>query len=442
VTVQTRLSLVAALAVAVAVALASLAAYLAVSSNLHGQIDGSLQHVVQEVQYRAQPQFGQFPTVTERFRQDGYVQLVSSSGAIGHVAGQEPSPSVDQAVRDVADGRRGTFLDDRYVGDTHLRVITAPLVPGVAVQAARTLNETDTALETLKLLLLAIMVGGCIVAAGLGALVSRAALAPVRRFTERTESVAKTRDLGSRLPVTGRDELARLAYSFNTTLEALEQSASAQRQLVADASHELRTPLASLRTNIEVLQRGDSLAAAERQELLNDVVEQLNELTLLVGDIVELARQGEQGATDAFEDVRLDELAGEAVSRAQRHASGVQFKTDLQPCLVKGSPQRLDRALANLLDNAAKWSPKDKPVEVIVRDRELTVVDYGPGFDTEDLPFVFDRFYRADAARRMPGSGLGLAIVRQVCEAHGASVTAENANGGGARLRVSFLEDS
>jgi two-component system sensor histidine kinase MprB len=161
-----------------------------------------------------------------------------------------------------------------------------------------------------------------------------------------------------------------------------------------------------------------------------------------VGDIVELARQGEQGATDAFEDVRLDELAGEAVSRAQRHASGVQFKTDLQPCLVKGSPQRLDRALANLLDNAAKWSPKDKPVEVIVRDRELTVVDYGPGFDTEDLPFVFDRFYRADAARRMPGSGLGLAIVRQVCEAHGASVTAENANGGGARLRVSFLEDS
>jgi two-component system, OmpR family, sensor histidine kinase MprB len=442
VTVQTRLSLVAALAVAVAVALASLVAYFAVSSNLHGQIDGSLQHVIEEVQYRDQPQYGQFPTITERFRQDGYLELVSSGGAIGHVAGQEPSVPVDQAVRDVADGRRGAFLDDHHVGNTHLRVITAPLVPGVAIQAARTLNETDSALETLRLLLVATTVGGCVLAAGLGAFVSRAALAPVRRFTERTESIATTRDLGSRLPVTGRDELGRLAHSFNTTLEALEQSASAQRQLVADASHELRTPLASLRTNIEVLQRGDSLAIPERQELLNDVVEQLNELTLLVGDIVELARQGEQGGGEAFEEVRLDELAGEAVSRAQRHASGVQFTTDLQPCLVKGSPQRLDRALSNLLDNAAKWSPKDKPVEVTVRDGELTVADHGPGFDIEDLPFVFDRFYRADSARRMPGSGLGLAIVRQVCEAHGASVTAENANGGGARLRVSFLEDS
>jgi two-component system, OmpR family, sensor histidine kinase MprB len=442
VTVQTRLSLVAALAVAVAVALASLVAYFAVSSNLHGQIDGSLQHVIEEVQYRAQPQYGQFPTITERFRQDGYLELVSSSGAIGHVAGQEPPVPVDQAVRDVADGRRGAFLNDRQMGDTHLRVITAPLVPGVAIQAARTLNETDSALGTLRLLLVATAIGGCVLAAGLGAFVSRAALAPVRRFTERTESIATTRDLGRRLPVTGRDELARLAHSFNTTLEALEQSASAQRQLVADASHELRTPLASLRTNIEVLQRGDSLAAPERQELLNDVVEQLNELTLLVSDIVELARQGEQGAGEAFEEVRLDELAGEAVSRAQRHASGVRFKTDLQPCVVQGSPQRLDRALANLLDNAAKWSPKDKPVEVTVRHGELTVVDHGPGFDTEDLPFVFDRFYRADSARRMPGSGLGLAIVRQVCEAHGAAVTAENANGGGARLRVSFLDDS
>jgi two-component system sensor histidine kinase MprB len=275
---------------------------------------------------------------------------------------------------------------------------------------------------------------GVALAAALGLAVSRAALAPVRRLTEATETVAETGDLSERIDAQGRDELSRLAGSFNTMLGALEESTRAQRQLVADASHELRTPLTSLRTNIEVLASERTLPAGERERLLNDVVEQLGEMTTLISELMNLAR-GEQQPAEP-EDVRLDLLAAGAVERARRNRPGVTFTTDFEESFVHGVPPTIERAIANLLDNAAKWSPEGAEVEVVVRDSTVTVRDHGPGIADEDLPYIFDRFYRADAARGQPGSGLGLAIVRQVAEAHGGGVVAERAPGGGTRVAL------
>jgi two-component system sensor histidine kinase MprB len=258
----------------------------------------------------------------------------------------------------------------------------------------------------------------------------------VRRLGEASEHVTATRDLSRRIDPGRPDELGRLAASFNTMLEALEGSIGAQRALVADASHELRTPLTSARTNVEVLARSGELEPEERERILADVTVQLEELSVLVGDLVELARDGETPQEPA--DVRLDLVAEDAVERLRRHAPDVVFTTALEPTTVIGVEPRLARAVGNLLDNAAKWSPPGGEVEVRVRDGEVVVRDHGPGIDEEDVPRVFDRFYRSPSARGLPGSGLGLAIVRQVAEEHGGEVSAERADGGGALLRLSL----
>jgi len=217
-------------------------------------------------------------------------------------------------------------------------------------------------------------------------------------------------------------------------LAALEDSARAQRQLVADASHELRTPLTSLRTNIEVLSRDDVLVPQEREHLLRDVSEQLVEMSALVAELVELARGDELPANP--EDVRLDLVAADAIERTRRNRPGVTFKPQLEESLVRGVPSTIERAVSNLLDNAAKWSPPGGEIDVVVRDGELAVRDRGPGIADEDVPFIFDRFYRAPSARSMPGSGLGLAIVRQVADTHGGTITVEAPEGGGTRMRL------
>jgi two-component system sensor histidine kinase MprB len=286
------------------------------------------------------------------------------------------------------------------------------------------------------LLLFLIAVVGIAVAAGLGLAVSGAALAPVRRLTQTTEEVTETKDLSRRIQASGRDELSRLADSFNTMLAALEESARAQRQLVSDASHELRTPLTSLRTNIEVLSRDGVLDPKERENLLRDVSEQLIEMSALVAELVELAR-GDEKAADP-EDVRLDLVAAEAIDRTRRNRPGVTFRPQLEESLVRGVPSTIERAVSNLLDNAAKWSPPGGQIDVIVRNGEVAVRDRGPGIAEEDVPFVFDRFYRAPSARSMPGSGLGLAIVRQVAEAHGGTVCVETPADGGTRMRLTL----
>jgi two-component system sensor histidine kinase MprB len=237
--------------------------------------------------------------------------------------------------------------------------------------------------------------------------------------------------------VTGRDELSRLAHSFNSTLDALERSVEAQRHLVADASHELRTPIASLRANIQTLQEADRLPAGEVESLRADIVEELDELTALVGDIVELARGSKPD--ELADDVRLDRIVEAVAERAQMRAGErVSFRVEVEPTVVRGEPQRIQRAVANLVDNAVKWSPTGGSVELELKGGELSVRDHGPGFADADIPHVFERFFRAEAARGLPGSGLGLAIVRQAAEAHGGFAIAANAPGGGALLRVSF----
>ena len=252
--------------------------------------------------------------------------------------------------------------------------------------------------------------------------------------------MSETRDLSRRIDASGSDELSRLAATFNTMLGALEDSARAQRQLVSDASHELRTPLTSLRTNIEVLARDEALPPGEREQLLRDVTEQLTEMTALIAELVELAR-GDQVPNDP-EDVRLDLVTADAIERTRRNRPGVSFKPDLEETMIRGVPSTIERAVSNLLDNAAKWSPPGGEIEVTVRDGDVVVRDHGPGIDADDLPFVFDRFYRAPSARPMPGSGLGLAIVRQVAEAHGGTVTAEPAEGGGTLMRLTLPNKS
>ena len=431
---RARLALVAAAAVALAVVAASAVVYFVVKDELYSSIDASLRTSQEVIQNGPAFQIGRGPPQPGVF--GGYPQAVDEDGTVYKQSGETLTLPVTQHDLSVARGESDTYFENATVGDNHVRMITFPYQPGLAVQIAKPLDETDRSLARIRWLLILIATGGTLIAGGLGLIVSRAALTPVRRLTETTETVTKTGDLSERIEVEGNDELSRLAVSFNTMLAALEESSRARNQLVADASHELRTPLTSLRTNIEVLASERELPAGERQRLLSDVVEQLGEMTTLISELMELAR-GEEHLGEP-EDVRLDLVAAEAVERTKRNRPGVDFKTDLEESLVHGVPETLDRALGNLLDNAAKWSPPDGEVEVGVHGGEVTVRDHGPGIDEKDLPYVFDRFYRASSARGLPGSGLGLAIVRQVAQAHGGTVVAERAEGGGTLMRFTL----
>jgi two-component system, OmpR family, sensor histidine kinase MprB len=428
---RARLALVAAVAVALAVVVASGVVYLVVKDELYSSVDTSLQSSMERLQHGPVFDFTEGPPQPGVF--GGYPQAVRQDGVT--VGGNLKLPVTGHDLS-VARGQSDTYYATARVGGNHVRIITFPYQPGFAVQIAKSLDETDRSLSRIRWLLILIATGGTLIAAGLGLIVSRAALAPVRRLTEATETVTETQDLSERIEVEGRDELSRLASSFNSMLGALEESSRARNQLVADASHELRTPLTSLRTNIEVLASDRELPAGERERLLSDVVEQLGEMTTLIAELIELAR-GEQHPAEP-EDVRLDLVAAGAVERTKRNRPGVAFKTDLEESLIYGVPETLDRALGNLLDNAAKWSPPDGEVEITVHGGEVTVRDHGPGIDEEDLPYVFDRFYRASSARGLPGSGLGLAIVRQVAQAHGGTVVAERAEGGGTLMRFTL----
>ena len=432
-TFRTRLALASAIAVAAAIAAASLVSYGLVRSQLRGSIDDALRTRARQVQIpRGRvDEFGLPDPLLGGA--GGYAQLVTASGGVFRLPNAKiPLPSV--GATQVAAGTRNPYFDDATVADTHVRILTAKYADGIAIQIARPLDEVDKTLDRLAGFLTAISVSGVALAALLGLLVSRTAVAPVRRLTETAERVTATRDLSQRIESPGKDELGRLADSFNSMLSALDDSLRAQTQLIADASHELRTPLTSLRTNVEVLQRGTSLPEDERARILAEIRCQAEELTELLGDLLDLSRTEHVQP----EPVQLEEVIASAIDRTSRSANGIGFNTSLEPTTIEGVPSRLERAVANLLENAVKWSPSDGRVDVELRDGELRVRDRGPGIDPEDLDRVFDRFYRAPAARSVPGSGLGLAIVRQVVEEHGGSVSAENAPDGGARFRVRF----
>ena len=427
-----RLTLTCAAAVAVVAVLGSLLAYVIARDTLRGQIDRSLRDQARLMETRPAPS----PAAGDVMLLTGGPQVFTRFvGRVPEGMQLPPRLARDPDLEEVVRGTRGPFFADREIAGARVRVYVARLDDGLTVFAGRSLEEVDSSLATLRWGLGILALAGIGLSVLLSWLATRTAVRPVAELTTAAEHVANTRDLTRRIEADGDDEISRLARAFNTMLGALENSQRAQRQLVADASHELRTPLTSLRTNMEVLARGGPPDPADRERLRADVIAQLEELTGLVGDLVELARE-EEPDPPAAEDVRFDKLVATAVQRARRHAPTMIFATELEPALVHGVPSRLDRAVANLLDNAAKWSPPGATIDVRLRDGELTVRDRGGGIAAADRQKVFDRFYRADAARGRPGSGLGLAIVRQVAEGHGGTVAAETAEGGGALMRL------
>jgi two-component system sensor histidine kinase MprB len=313
------------------------------------------------------------------------------------------------------------------------RVVAVPAGRGAALVLVQSMESNRDALDRLQLILILASTAGVVLAGIAGWGVATNGLRPVRRLTEATERVARTTDL-TPIEVTGRDELARLTTSFNAMLQALDASQERQRQLVADAGHELRTPLTSLRTNIELIgQAADNadrhLSEEQRLEIMGDVRAQLEELTTLVGDLVELARD-EPMSRDP-EPLDFADVVRQAADRVRLRTQEVVLDVDLSPWMVMGEPQLLERAVTNLLDNAAKWSPPNGEIRVRLRNGVLTVSDDGVGINAEDLPHIFNRFYRSSEARTLPGSGLGLSIVKRAAERHGGTVDVESPPGGG-----------
>jgi two-component system sensor histidine kinase MprB len=425
--------LVAAGVVAVVVAAASATTYFVMRHELLGQVDSTLSAHARHLRFNPSEALGG----PNQFSGD-YTALVDPTG---NAAGPLPvDATLRRQLRALPSGASKSFYRDVWLpSDTgnrvHVREIVLP-VGGGAIVVGRVIDYVDHDLSRLGLILVLVSCGGVLVAALAGGLVSRATLAPVRRLTAAAEHIAKTGDPSERVPETGRGELQRLAMSFNTMLGALEDSLETQRRFVADASHELRTPLTSLQTNIDVLRQEDRLSPEDRARLLADLHRESQEMRALISGLLELAR-GEDPRSEPTQ-AQLDEIVEHGVERARTRFPTVTWEADLEPTTVDGYPDRLERAIWNLLENAGKWSGDGSSVEVTLADGELSVRDHGPGIAPEDRALVFDRFYRSAAARSMPGSGLGLAIVREVAEAHGGTVTAEEAPGGGALMRLSL----
>jgi two-component system sensor histidine kinase MprB len=436
VSLRARLSLLVAVAVGVAFAIATLAVYVTVSHELRSQLDENL---IRRAQAAVNSPLGDpralsaVPSLALGAA-DLRVALLGADGSAVLPEGVTMRPPLDAPELSVAAGNTTMSLRTATVGGEQYRVVAVPDRPGVALVLARSTEDTEQTLSRLGVVLLVVGIAGMGAAAAIGWAIGRAGLRPIERLTSAAEHVAATDELTS-IEVVGDDELARLTVSFNTMLEALAQSRNRQRQLVADAGHELRTPLTSLRTNLDLLAQSDrapngGLDPRERSELLADVRAQLEELSAAVADLVELARDDAPAAS--AEPVDLAAVTESAVARVRRRASDLTFDVELQPWVVDGDVTALERAVTNLLDNAAKWSPPDGTVQVRLTRGELTVCDEGPGISEEDLPHVFERFYRASDARKLPGSGLGLAIVRQAAERHGGTVTAGRSSAGGA----------
>jgi two-component system sensor histidine kinase MprB len=436
---RTRIAVIAAAAVAVSVLAVSLGLYVATARTLHGAVDRSLGELAHQALRRPEPgprggPRPQGPMGPARLGMlDAVTQMIAPDGRVRGRGDAVTLPVSDGALA-IARLGSGHLFETMTVDGMAVRVLTVPAGRGGALQFARPTQEIDESLARLRRTLALGGLGGVLLATLLGMVVAQRAVRPVLDLTEVAEDVAATGDLTRRIAVQGGDEIGRLAHTFNGMLANLEQARLAQEQLVADASHELRTPLTSLRTNIEVLAQADRLAPAARRALIRDVVGQLDEFGRLVSGLVELGR-GARPA-QAVTAVRLDEVVEQAAASARIFApDAVRIDVSAQPTVVRGERDRLEQAVANLIDNAVKYGGGG-PVEVSVADGRVVVRDHGPGIAAEHLGRVFERFYRAPEARSAPGSGLGLSIVRQTAEAHGGSVSVENAEGGGARFTL------
>ncbi|MET8604910.1 HAMP domain-containing sensor histidine kinase [Streptomyces rubiginosohelvolus] len=457
---RTRLAVAASAAVALVAVGVCAAAFFVIRYELLHQLDLSLTQSATRV---IQENRGEGPQIVA-----GECRYLSAP-ACAQIVPADPAADPDAAyllpvstpVREVAAGTRAPYYSNVTRFGQSLRMLTTPFGDGRALQVALRADPVEKGVRQAAVLLVAVGGAGVLLAGLLGYAVSRTGLAPVARLTSTAERIAATRDPRHRIelppgPPGRQDEVTRLAASFNTMLGELEQSVSSQRRLVADASHELRTPLTALRTNAELLARGDRLTPAQRERASGALGRGIREVTGLVNDLIELARDEEP--LPLLEDVRIAEVVEHAVAVARTHWPQTPFLLEVGAGAAEsvrpGVPARLARLLTNLLDNAAKFSPPGTPVEVALSaygsggtgaggpgsgtGLELTVRDHGPGIPAADLPYVFDRFYRAEAARALPGSGLGLAMARQIARAHGAELTAGAAPGGGALFTLTF----
>ncbi|MFJ9416302.1 sensor histidine kinase [Streptomyces sp. NPDC101227] len=445
---RTRLALAASAAVALVAVGVCAAAFVIIRIQMTRQLDLNLAQTATQLTQQTR---GWGPTAGDtscRYQAVPCVQIVPSDPA------KDPRKRYElpltAATRQVAAGHHTAYYTNLTVAGHPVRMFTTHLAHrDQALQVALRSDTVERGVRHAAWALSVVGGAGVLLAAALGYWVSRTGLAPVARLTATAERIAATRDARHRIelpagPAAGEDEVTRLATSFNIMLGELEQSVTAQRRLVADASHELRTPLTALRTNAELLARAGRLTDAQRDRAAAALGRQLREVTTLVNDLIELARDEEP--QPLVEQVRPAALLEHAVGAAREHWPEIAFTAGIDPAAaavtVPGVPARLARLLSNLLDNAAKFSPPGGPVDTELTlasgQLDLTVRDHGPGIAAADLPHVFDRFYRAEAARALPGSGLGLAMARQIARAHGAELTAEQAPGGGAlfRLRV------
>ncbi len=448
VSLRWRVTLLAASLVAIFVAITSIAAYAMVARALYGQVDAQLHAraatmISGDIDNMAFQSLG----VATLFSNDIGVALIypvppseaeKPASIPVYLPPQPTTPPIGTEEVAVAQGKRDSSLRTY----NSQRVLAERMDSGVTLVISQRLEPTREVLDRLAWLLFAVGACGVVLAAGAGTTVGRTGLRPIARLTAATERIARTDDL-TPIPVTGDDELARLTESFNTMLRALAESRDRQRRLVADAGHELRTPLTSLRTNTELLMASSrpdapAIPEADMAELRSDVMAQIEELSNLVGDLVDLAR--EDAPETVYERVDLGEVTERALERVRRRGA-VAFDAELRPWFVYGHEAALERAILNVLDNAAKWSPPGELVGVRMAETgrgllELSVADAGPGIPPAERELVFERFYRTTASRSMPGSGLGLAIVKQVVTKHGGTIAIDTSDTGGAMIRI------
>jgi two-component system sensor histidine kinase MprB len=428
--VRSRVALITALAVSVAVILVSASAYVLFRHDLSDAVDGTLTSQAETLN-NARTHGGLQAALKLLFSPPSLLanqpaeQVVEAKGFVFTASRNSAQLPVTAKVLAVADGKSNGYFTSTTVGSVPVSELVTGFGKGLALELVQPTRKTE--LDRLAVALALAAAAGVLLALVLGTAIAGLVLRPVRRLTAAAESLATSRDFGTRIPVEGRDELSRLAVSLNTVLAALQSSQLAQRQLIADASHELRTPLTSLRTNVDLLAGRIEIDAEARTQLLEDVVEQLDGLGRLVGDLIELARQ--EGTLDparqtdivAFHDVVSDVLSD------MRRDAHIDISDSLVPVFVRGVRNDLARVVANLVSNAAKWSPQGTVIEVKLSVDSaaavLSVTDKGPGIAPEDLPYIFDRFYRGSTERKVPGSGLGLAIVRRIVEVHGGEVS-------------------
>jgi two-component system sensor histidine kinase MprB len=433
-TLRNRVSAAAAVGVLIVVAAVSGVLYFVYAASVHSRADVTLvdaaqqaSSVAQQIKQSAAGDSGSVPDLSRPVTVGSVeLQLLNGPVAVGQPSQSGPLDSQDVAVAEGAQPPYFTTVDE---GGHEFRAYTAAMPSGPdagLVRASRATDADDGTLRNAALLLAALTLGAAGVTYVAARLTAARILRPIAELTATAEHITHTRDLTARGGFAGpggngtKDEVGRLSSSFGTMLAALHDSVTAQRQLVADASHELRTPLTSLTTNLDLLEDGAGLADPQAPALVRAAREQAGELDQLITDLLDLARYHE--SAPHRETVRLDLLTDEAVRRLRQRGPDTIIEAELSPCLVHVDPAAVDHAVGNLIDNAVKWSPPGAAVRVVVEDGRVVVSDRGPGIADEDLPHIFERFYRAPDARGMPGAGLGLAIVGSVVQANEGTV--------------------